>query len=75
MSSARRGSSKSQSQSGEKGEEGGKPPVEFLPPLKPRPMLAIGLFIVLLLWLGALVVMRFTSVKPYVNPATAPATQ
>lgn len=75
MSSASRAGSKSQTQTGEKGRGGDAPPVEFLPPLKSRPLLAVGLFLVLVLWLGALVVMRFTSVKPYSNPATAPATQ
>jgi len=76
MSSGRRASSIPHNQPGK--QDGGdteRPPVEFLPPLKPRPLLAAGLFIILVLWLAALVMMRFTSVKPYANPATAPATR
>jgi hypothetical protein len=37
---------------------------EFLPPLRPRPVLFWVLWIVLLLWLGILVWMKMKTVKP-----------
>jgi len=40
----------------------GKPPVQFLPPLKPRPKLVVILGILVVVWLVVLVVVRFTTV-------------
>lgn len=75
MSSARRVGPKPQSRPANHVGNSDKPPVQFLPPLKPKPTLAIVLLLVLVLWLIGLVLLRFKTVKPYVNPATAPATQ
>jgi hypothetical protein len=47
----------------------GEPPIEFKPPLKPRPLLAVILGLLLVLWLAALIVMRLKTVQP----ATAPS--
>lgn len=54
-----------------------KPAVRFLPPLKPRPVLTIVLFVAVVAWLAALVAMRLTMVRPYqAAPATtAPTTR
>ena len=44
-----------------------------LPPLKPRPVLFVMLAIMLVLWLGALVVMRLKTVdRPLTGPAETP---
>lgn len=74
MSTGRRGGSKAPSQSNAPGADS-KPPVQFLPPLKPRPILMIVLLGALVVWLAALVVLRMTAVRPEANPATAPATR
>lgn len=39
-----------------------KRPVQFLPPLKPRPKLAVVLGILVVLWLMVLVVLRLTTI-------------
>lgn len=46
---------------------------EFKPPLKPRPVLFVVLGLILLIWLGVLVWMRLTTVKP--TPAPPPPPQ
>ena len=47
-----------------------------LPPLTPRPVLFAVLAIVLVLWLGALVLMRLKTVdRPLITPATQPASR
>jgi hypothetical protein len=43
---------------------------DFLPPLRPRPKLFIALAILLICWLVAIVVMRFTTVHRDPAPAT-----
>jgi len=43
-----------------------------LPPLKPRPIVHIVLWIILILWLAALVVMRLKTVHRTESPAAAP---
>ena len=77
MSSGRRAGSKPQSQTGidKGGAKESKPPVQFLPPLKPKPTLAIVLMGVLVLWLIGLVILRVRTVHPAGNPAAAPATR
>lgn len=47
----------------------GEPAIEFKPPLKPRPALAVVLGVLLVLWLAALIVMRLNTI----HPSTAPA--
>lgn len=53
------------------------PEDEFLPPLKPRPVLYVLLWIIFALWLAALVVMRLTTVHrtPAPPPQSFPPTQ
>lgn len=46
---------------------------QYGPPLKPRPILFVVLWIVLVLWLSALVVMRLRTVKPAAIVHTEPA--
>jgi hypothetical protein len=38
-------------------------PVDYLPPLRPRPRLFVALFILLICWLAAIIVMRITAVQ------------
>jgi hypothetical protein len=45
-------------------------PVDYLPPLRPRPKLFTALFILLICWLAAIIVMRFTAVHREVIPST-----
>jgi hypothetical protein len=47
----------------------GQPEIEFKPPLKPRPALAVVLGILLVLWLAALIIMRLKTI----HSSTAPA--
>lgn len=46
-----------------------QPAIEFKPPLRPRPALAVLLGVLFVLWLAALVVMRLKTI----HPSTAPA--
>jgi hypothetical protein len=45
-------------------------PVEFLPPLRPRPKLFIAVFILLICWLATIIVMRITTVHRDATPPT-----
>jgi len=45
------------------------PPVEYLPPLKPRPKLFVALLILLICWLATIIVMRVTAVHRDYSPA------
>lgn len=47
--------------------------VDFRPALKPRPVLFMVLLVATLIWLVALVVMRFTTVNPPPIPQLPPA--
>ena len=70
MSGAKDPSSKNPAEPQRVSRKAGEPPeVEFKPPLKPRPVLAVILGILLVLWLAALVAMRLKTV----HSATAPA--
>ena len=74
MTSQKRGSSPaapSDRRAANEPAEGSKAPAR-MPPLRPRPKLFILLWIVLLLWLAALVVMRLTTVHRPVS-ATPPS--
>ena len=74
MSSGRRAGPKPQQQPGAKA-SAGEPVDQFLPPLKPRPILTIALLAVLAAWLVGLVAMRMTAVRPANNVTSAPATR
>jgi len=47
--------------------------VDFRPALKPRPVLFVVLLVATLIWLVALVVMRFTTMNPTPIPHPQPA--
>ena len=58
-------SARPQGRAGKQDKPAGRPAPEFLPPLRPRPKLAVLLGITLAGWIVALIVMWYVTVRPH----------